>query len=224
MSILNLKYPEEGFESDLKERFELEFTNVKVGEIRHSDSGRYYNQYFIQFTPKNFPAGMHFEYYVQDWVGALAFHIEPNKNDEEQIKSYRKIGIRLMKQTANLGVVWQRRWNLPCGTCWLKEWEIYSIEQLIDRFRILSEIITPRLEELYSHHKEIKLVVGKNENHIDPLYFPLSVQGSPVSVRLISLVELMNMNLKLPPYQRDYCWEDVNITNLWRSLEKNYTR
>ena len=49
---------------------------------------------------------------------------------------------------------------------------------------------------------------------------PLRKEDEEVSVKIMSLAEVMKLNLSLPDYQREYCWEDINISNLWNSIAK----
>ncbi len=44
---------------------------------------------------------------------------------------------------------------------------------------------------------------------------------SEITLETKSLREVFEYNLTIPDYQRNYCWEDEEVNNLWRDLEEN---
>ena len=215
MSILNLKYPEANFLENLRNRFDEEFPGVVVGKIQYWGNARYYHHYYIQFTPANFLPGIHFEYYVQNRVGRLEFHLEPDPNNDEQCRLYRDMGISLMHGLLDQGV----EWNPQLESFWLKDCRIDSLDSLLKSYQELSCLVEPLLAKSLMANREIKLELLSYPKQ-ETGHVALIERGEDVSVRIMNLAEVMKLDLALPDYQRDYCWEDRNITDLWNSLLK----
>lgn len=215
MSILNLKYPEANFLENLRNRFDEEFPGVVVGKIQYWGNARYYHHYYIQFTPANFLPGIHFEYYVQNRVGRLEFHLEPDPNNDEQCRLYRDMGISLMHGLLDQGV----EWNPQLESFWLKDCRIDSLDSLLKSYQELSCLVEPLLAKSLMANREIKLELLSYPKQ-ETGHVALIERGEDVSVRIMNLAEVMKLDLSLPDYQRDYCWEDRNITDLWNSLLK----
>lgn len=198
----------------LKERFNEEFPDVKVCDVVW---GSWYCHHYIQFIPKGYPNIVHFEYRITQYhrQGVLELHLEPTEKNRE---IYRKIGIQLMHLTTGSGVEACAFWNIPFGSFKLKERYITDVESLVTVFKDFYKIVDPIIRELLKANREIKLQVNYPKQEIP--YIPLREEEEEVSVGIKTLEEVMKLNLTLPDYQREYCWEDKNITDLWRNLLK----
>ena len=198
----------------LKERFNEEFPDVKVCDVVW---GSWYCHHYIQFIPKGYPNIVHFEYRITQYhrQGVLELHLEPTEKNRE---IYRKIGIQLMHLTADSGIEACEFWNIPFGSFKLKERYITDVESLVTVFKDFYKIVDPIIRELLKANREIKLQVNYPKQAVP--YIPLREDEEEVSVGIKPLEEVMKLNLTLPDYQREYCWEDKNITDLWRNLLK----
>lgn len=198
----------------LKERFAEEFPDVKVCDVVW---GSWYCHHYLQFIPQGYPSIVHFEYRVTqyDRQGVLELHLEPT---EKNHKIYRKIGNQLMHLTSDEGVDACEFWNLPNGSFNLKGRYITDVDSLVAVFKDFYKLIDPIVRELMKANREIKLQVDYPRQEVS--YTPLREASEEVSVGIKTLEEVMKLNLTLPDYQREYCWEDKNITDLWRNLSK----
>jgi len=108
MGILHIKWIDNEHDPELKqvrERIAKEFTDVHVGDVR-PDRGksRYYTDYYIQIKPKEFPSQIHFEYWADRSQGFLDLHLEPNRDNPDEMKVFRSIGIQLMHILSENGI------------------------------------------------------------------------------------------------------------------------
>lgn len=191
---------------------------IKVGKISHPHNRESWDKhYFIQFTFDGYPNGAHYEYHTDSWRGYLEFHLEPAKDNFQVLK---KIGIRMAHKLNNGSISYCRRGDLPFGCFWSPNYYngISDKNGFISEFRTLYEAIHPLLIQLSQEVKEVFLQTDKpiaTENLKEPL-----LGGTEVTSEIRTLEEVMNFNLTLPDYQRDYCWEERNISDLWNNLLK----
>lgn len=220
MGILHLKWITENDEDlkDLRLRFVSQYSNVVVGKVRPERGTAYrYSDYFIQLIPDDFPPCIHFEYWADTSQGFLDLHLEPNRENPDELKVYRTIGINLMHILCEHGIDCSSRWMLPYGCFRISG--IRSVDDLVKRFDWFFGIVKEPLKEIYEAKKgAFPLKLQYPNRPIE--YNPLHDGAADVSVRIMKLSEVMNLKLSLPPYQRDYCWEDKNITDLWNNLKK----
>lgn len=221
MGILHLKWIKES-ESDLKElrsKFAEQHKEVIVGPVcPERGSARYYSNYYIQITPKDFPPKIHFEYWADGSQGFLDLHLEPNRDDENELMAYRQIGINMMHFLLEAeDIEFGERWKLPFG--YFRISGIHSVSNLMERFAYFYKLVDGKIQEVYESKKSIApLKLEYAKKHVE--YKPLRNGDESVSVKIMNLEEVMSLNLRLPDYQREYCWEDKNITDLWKNLNK----
>lgn len=202
----------------LREIFSKEFPDIEVGSIQW---GNQYHQHYVQFKPKDYSRFIHFEYSItknSNWEnrhGVLELHIEP----EENKAFYRRIGIQLMHRTCESNIEAFEFWGIPFGAFRLKNRYISNAHELVEVFRDFYNIVHPILKELLESNPvtHLKLMnYPKQEDSCERF----GCLNEDVSVRIMKLEDVMKLNLKLPDYQRNYCWEDKNITDLWKNLIK----
>ena len=221
MGILHLKWIDNKHDPELKqirERIAKEFSDVQVGDVC-PDRGklRYYTDYYIQIKPKEFPSQIHFEYWADRSQGFLDLHLEPNRDNPDEMKVFRSIGIQLMHILSENGIECSERWRLPIGC--FRVSGIHNVEEFISTFRFFYECAYDSVLKIYNTKKgALPLQVKYQKRNIG--YLPLQADGEEVSVRIMSLSEIMELNMTLPDYQREYCWEDKNIIDLWHNLKK----
>ncbi len=220
MGILNLKWIEESDPElkDFREQLTKQYNDIEVGAVRPDRGTRhYYSDYYIQIKPKHFPPKAHFEYWANCHQGFLDLHLEPTRNDPDETKIYRSIGISLMHVLSEEGIECGKRWDLPFG--YFRISGIHSVNDLMEIFKRFYGIVKGPLQEMYETKKGI-LSLQLNYPKQTVGYTPLYNDNEEVSVKIMKLSEVMKLNLSLPDYQREYCWEDQNITEFWHNLLK----
>lgn len=219
MDVRNLKHNGENLVEKLRQVFTKDFPGVTVSDLGHWGSGRNQNQYYIQFTTESFPSGVHIEYLIDDGDGAFELHLEPK--DSTQRRSLRKIGIALFHRLSDIDIVGADRSGLPFGHFWLEDWRIRDFDELIHKYRLFSNKILPVLNDLIASNREITMegVYNLTRPSLNNI-IKLNADKEDVWAGIMSLEDIMGLNLELPDYQRDYCWEDKNIIDLWTNLSK----
>lgn len=203
----------------LRKRFNEAFPDeIEVCDIVW---GSWYCHHYIQFKLKGYPSLIHFEYRIpQDpnWNnrhGVLELHIEPS---EQNRTLYCRIGIQLMHRTCESNIEAFESCGIPFGVFRLKDRYITNVDDLVEVFRDFYKLVNPILKELLESNRDIHLKLDYPKQIVP--YVPLIPGDEEVSVSIKNLENVMNLNLALPDYQRDYCWEDKNITDLWHNLIK----
>lgn len=221
MGILNLKWINYDCDPDLRkirEFFTEEYPDVEMGKI-YPDNYRpkLYKDYYFQIKPKDFPAQVHFEYWSDRWQGFMDLHLEPNRNNPDEMKVFHYIGIQLMHMLSERGIECLDWWGLPYGR--FRVSGIHNVDEFIDAFKFFYECAHEPLLKIYNTKKgaqHLQLKYPKKNTE----YRRLQADGEDVTVRIMTLSEIMGLNLILPEYQREYCWEDKNIADLWHNLKK----
>lgn len=220
MGILYLKWITET-DSELKElrsKFKDKYSDVEIGNVRPDrGSAFHYSAYYIQIKPKSFPSKVHFEYWADKSQGFLDLHLEPNKDNKDEMKTYRGIGIHLMHLLSENGIECFSRWDLPYGCFRIPG--IYSVDDLIRVFDYFYNLTNQPLLEIYEAKQVASSLQLKYPNR-SVEYASLRKDDEEVSASIMTLSEVMDLNLSLPDYQREYCWEDKNIIDLWHNLKK----
>lgn len=201
----------------MRDCFANEFPGIKVSEIKHWGGGGRNYQYFIQLTCDSYPKGAHYEYLTNDGIGYFEFHLEPEADNFNILK---KIGIRLAHKLQDLPVEYSQKEKLPFGSFWTVSWKegIHNMTEFVAKFRELYDFINPIISELSREVVEVSLQTDKpivTGNLKEPF-----LGEQEVTSEIKTLEEVMNLNLTLPDYQRDYCWEERNISDLWGNLLK----
>lgn len=221
MNILRLKYSWDN-ETDMnviREFFNEKYPDIKVSKIKRwkGYSGKNFNQYFIQFTPNDYPRGAHFEYWADGTQGFIEFHLEPTDENRPILK---KIGIRLMHHLTEKDIICYERGGIPFGCFRINErnYPIFSINDLFERFELLYSSVNPIIKAIGKQIIEVKLTGDYIHTAIqEDILYPTQ-ESAEVTSSIIRLQDVMNMALSLPDYQRDYSWEERNIVDLWNNI------
>lgn len=201
----------------------LSVTHPTVKLCNWESWGEWYCHQYFQIKPDGYPSGIHFEYHIPQnpnrarGRGLLELHLEPH-SEEDKIR-FKRIGIRLMHLLSeNTSVQAVNRNNaIPIDTFIFNDNGIETDEQLVEAFIEFFEIVDCHVRELLSGVANVKLDCPYKEKDIE--YKPFGSPLEDVSVRIMSLEDVMSYNLSLPDYQREYCWEDKNIIDLWHNLK-----
>lgn len=201
----------------------LSVTHPTVKLCNWESWGEWYCHQYFQIKPDGYPSGIHFEYHIPQnpnrarGRGVLELHLEPH-SEEDKVR-FKRIGIRLMHLLSDDTRVRAVNRNnaIPIDTFIFNDNGIETEEQLVEAFSEFYDIVDCHVRELLSGVANVKLNSPYKEKEVEYKSF-----GSPaedVSVRIMSLEEVMSYNLSLPDYQREYCWEDKNIIDLWHNLK-----
>ncbi|MCM1142873.1 MAG: DUF262 domain-containing protein, partial [Muribaculum sp.] len=213
------------YNTDLKSTRNL--LNAKYANVKLCDWeswGSWYYHYYFQLQPDGYPSGLHFEYRIpknpnKAWgKGVLELHLEPHSDESKTL--FKKIGIRLMHQLAEVSNVdcEGRNGIIPFDSFVLKRDSIETDEDLVNAFDTFYKLVDRHIRGILATVSTVKLDAPYPKQEIE--YSPMGDTAEDVSVRIMNLKELMSYNLTLPDYQREYCWEDQNITELWQNLTK----
>lgn len=212
--------------TDLKKAREL--LGVSHPTVRLCDWeswGEWYCHQYFQIKPNGYPSGIHFEYHIPQnpdrarGRGLLELHLEPEPHSEEDKIRFKRIGIRLMhllSDNANVQAV-NRNNTIPIDTFIFKDRGIETDEQLVEAFSEFYDIVDCHVRELLTGAANVKIDCPYKEKDIE--YKPIGLSTEDVSVQIMNLEDVMSYNLTLPDYQREYCWEDKNIIDLWHNLK-----
>lgn len=212
---LKASYDDPSLVNEIRDSLSMEFPDVKVGDVVYYDSGYFNYQYFIQLTTKYLPKGAHFEYTTDGSRGSIEFHLEAQP-EEEHFKRLKRIGVRLMHTLENTPVTCEQRGKLPFGNFYVNHGGISNMADFVDKFRELYNIIEPRIKEIDKKIVEV-ILQGIPPKCDVPMQSPVK-NDKEVTSEIMPLKKVMGLRLWLPDYQRDYCWEERNITDLWENL------
>ena len=185
--------------------------------------GQQYRTSYIQFFRNGRPENIHYEYYVCKWKdyrkGYISLHFEPEKGE---LKHFSRLSGLLARQLkCHPEVTTASRCNLNHGEFRLEcDEDIGSWETMLDRLKELEALIEPLLQE-----GEQQVAIGTllaspyHEPHREAVE-EVEWADKEVDVKCLSLDCIMHLNLHIPPYQRDYCWEDEQILTLWKDLKE----
>lgn len=211
--------------TDLKEARKLLSVSHPAVKLCDWESwGEWYCHQYFQIKPNGYPSGIHFEYHIPQnpdrarGRGLLELHLEPH-SEEDKIR-FKRIGIRLMHLLSDNADVYAVNRNnaIPIDTFIFKDNGIETDKQLVEAFSEFYNIVDCHVRELLTGVANVKLDCAYKENYIE--YKPIGLSTEDVSVHIMNLEDVMSYNLTLPDYQREYCWEDKNIIDLWHNLKK----
>ena len=178
------------------------------------------NEEFVQFKigiSKKVPSVLHYEL----CEGKMQLHFEWGAWGGEWF------GLRkyLYEQTKYFYDVSWDKWQDRDKTRAILNWKIDSLDSLdraIGRMRSLFDDLmqmyfrTDRYEE-----KEAEEQKSLNWPKADLPHLEMDLQedsNQPVSLYDLSLLEVFNLDLLIPPYQRTYCWDKKNVLRLLRDV------
>ena len=112
------------------------------------------------------------------------------------------------KTSRNKRLRWQGQY------CCRIEATIDNIEQLVDAFKDIMEIIDPLISDNNISINEAEPYEGDTDFKDEVL------SDDEVCLTICSLGTLFGNILIIPEYQRNYCWEDKQVINLWESMQE----
>lgn len=172
-----------------------------------------YNRYIQISTPVN-DSSIHYEYRIDnEWNGLVELHIEGRYTQTDYMRFLRY----LQKQTeTNPDLSWHQ-WGKCKGRCSIKI-TINNWEDIKNAFQKLITFFDPLLTDCidkFNLHKKNEI----SSPYTRELEFKeLTNSQEKVVLETKNLQDLFSSNLVIPDYQRTYCWEDKNVTDLWDNL------
>lgn len=151
---------------------------------------------------------LHYEYY-QD-------HVELHLEGKFQSEDYRYFAKELRVRTARIPDLKWSRWqgHNQCR-CTLYH-NTGSKEELLSAFHRIIEVFDPIIKEI----SEKKLRDTSTEAYNGTTKFQENgLNKHNVSLETCPLGQLFNNPLVIPDYQRNYCWEEKQVRDLWQSLK-----
>ena len=168
-----------------------------------------YNRYIQISTPVN-DSSIHYEYRIDnEWNGLVELHIEGRYTQTDYMRFLRY----LQKQTeTNPDLSWHQ-WGKCKGRCSI-EITINNWEDIKNAFQKLIMFFDPLLTDCidkFNLHRKNEI----SSPYTRELEFKeLTNSQEKVVLETKNLQDLFSSNLVIPDYQRTYCWEDKNVTDL----------
>lgn len=151
---------------------------------------------------------LHYEYYQE--------HVELHLEGKFQSENYRFFAKELRMRTARIpDLTWSRWQGHNQCRCTLHH-KTGSWEELLSAFHRIMEVFDPIIKEI----SERKLHDTSTEAYKGVTEFQeCRLENDHVSLETCSLGKLFSNPLVIPSYQRNYCWEEKQIRDLWQSLK-----
>lgn len=195
---------DKNLEDYIKECFPDRIVYAKY-EYRTWQSSRYL--YITTFLAND--KALHYEY----TNGRVELHLE----GKYQSQDYREFTKQLrVKTSRNDELVWGRWKNLGQGRCTLNR-RPENWGELRDAFLYIMKLIDPIIESISKQqtiNPSTEAYTGKTA------FEEKELNGDNVCLETCTLGQLFSNPLVIPEYQRNYCWEEKQVSNLWKSLEE----
>ena len=154
---------------------------------------------------------IHYEY-LGGRDGCVELHLE-GKYLEEEYRDFRHELYEKTRQDQRLR--WKSHQGKSLCACEAK-FPTNGWGELVEAFRQMMNIFDPLLEEANRKHKE----QYNTESYTGSFDFNENLKEEQVCKLECCLGQLLSSSLIIPDYQRNYCWEDKEITTLWNSLKE----
>lgn len=169
---------------------------------------------------------LHYEYNCGPGYSLVAFHFEgkyASPNFLELRRYVRKSTEKSNTEKSNDVVEWRDFQSHANTECTLKSQCLDSIEQVIAEFRRLMEILDPIIQRGLEEAPSLDLMLTSHaqteqREETEQLTFADKPAKAEVCFLQTNFDKLMSLPLNIPSYQRNYCWNNDNISNLWKSL------
>ncbi len=147
---------------------------------------------------------LHYEYVA----GRVELHLEGKYQQKECREFARQLRIETSRNDELEWDMWQ---NVSQCRCTLKDCNPESPEEMMDAFQHIMDIIDPIIESI-SKQQTTEAYAGERDFKDERL------KGDDVILKACPLGQLFSNRLVIPEYQRNYCWEEQQVANLWSSM------
>ncbi len=166
---------------------------------------------------------LHYEYYQDPWYAFVLFHFE-GKYASPNYLEFRRF---VRKATAGIAdLEWHDHQRHANTECRFKFQRLDSIEEVIAEFERLMGVLDPLIQTGLEKAPSLNFLLTSHSpiqrDSDDELAVSIKeTLPSEVSFIQTDFNKLMSIPLNIPAYQRNYCWDKDNITNLWKSLSSS---
>ena len=197
-------------DSNLRDFIQKKFPDRTVRGKHHAHSWQSSRWLYVT-TVLTTEEKIHYEY-----IGGRDCRVELHLEGEYLEAEYRDFRRKLYENTRQDP---RLHWKTPQGrnlrACEIN-FQINNREDVIDAFKQMMEIFDPLILEANKKHEELY----KLETYTSKVNFNDQLKEEQVCMLECSLGDLLTKSLVIPDYQRNYCWEDKEITALWNSLKE----
>lgn len=197
-------------DSNLRDFIQKRFPDRTV-RGKHHDHSWQSSRWLYVTTVLTTEEKIHYEY-----IGGRDCRVELHLEGEYLEAEYRDFRRKLYENTRQDP---RLHWKTPQGrnlrACEIN-FQINNREDVIDAFKQMMEIFDPLILEANKKHEELY----KLETYTSKVNFNDQLKEEQVCMLECSLGDLLTKSLVIPDYQRNYCWEDKEITALWNSLKE----
>lgn len=167
------------------------------------------NRYIWVTTILKDETNLHYEYCQN--------HVELHLEGKFQSDAYRSFAKELrVKTSKNPNLTWSRWQGHSQCKCTLKH-KTESWEDLLSAFHQIMSVFDPIIKAI----SEKKHQDTSTEAYCGTIAFRESgLSNDHVSLETCSLGQLFSNPLIIPNYQRNYCWEEKQVRDLWQSLKE----
>ena len=206
----------------LTDRLQQYWRDRVVSSNYHDDSSSQWHRW-IQVSVQGLNEkikSLHYEYYQNHWGAGIVFHFE----DDYASSKYLELRRYVRKATANIPELeWFDHKNHANTGCWLKVQHLDSEGEVVAEFERLMGILDPVVNAGLKEAPSLELLLTSHNPTTQPKQLDVTQavddrDSSQVSFMQTDFQSLMTLPLNIPEYQRNYCWDKDNITNLWKSL------
>ena len=167
------------------------------------------NRYIWVSTILTKDRDLHYEYF-QD-------HVELHLEGKFQSEDYRSFAKELRVRTARIPELTWSRWQGHSQCRCTLQHPTGSWEELLSAFQCMMSIFDPIIKDFFEKkHQDTSTDAynGVIEFH------ECELESEHVSLETCSLGQLFSNHLVIPDYQRNYCWEEKQVKDLWHSLKE----
>lgn len=185
-----------------------------VSNYTDDSSSKWYRHIQISILGhKDKIAELHYEFNEHE----VMFHFER----DYATASYFALRRYVHKATSGIkGLIWNDQLGHAKCCCKFEHQSINDDDSLFKELERLMSVFDPIMENALKEAPSLDLLLTHHSEKIKNVNSILLRPHDNSKVWFIegSFNDLMAVNLNIPPYQRNYCWTDANIENLWNSL------
>lgn len=197
-------------DSSLRDFIQKRFPD-RIVKGKHHDHSWQSSRWLYVTTVLTTEEKIHYEY-LGGRDGRVELHLE-GKYLEEEYRDFRHELYEKTRQDPRLR--WKSHQDKSLCACEAK-FPINESGELVEVFRQMMNIFDPLIEEANRKHEE----QYNTESYTVPFDFNENLKEEQVCMLECCLGQLLTNSLIIPDYQRNYCWEDKEITALWNSLKE----
>ena len=152
---------------------------------------------------------IHYEYY-QDHV---ELHLEGKYQSEDYRSFVKELRVRTSRDARLSWLSWQNKRQCRCRITGATN----TLQEVLQTFKDIMSVFDPLIEEISTEH----INSPRLEAYCGEVGFEeKGLELDDVSLETCCLGRVFSNDLIIPDYQRNYCWEEKQVKNLWTSLQE----